>query len=51
VWWLLNLAQSIAKQLGVIGMNIITRLMGLVLAAMSVEFIAHGLTGLFPGLG
>ena len=51
VWLLLNLAEGIARQLGVIGMNIITRLMGLVLAAMSVEFIAHGLVGLFPSLG
>jgi multiple antibiotic resistance protein len=25
-------------------------LMGLILAAMSIEFIAHGLTGLFPQL-
>lgn len=50
VWLLLNLAERIAYRLGVIGMNIITRLMGLVLAAMSVEFIAHGLTGLFPSL-
>jgi len=25
--------------------------MGLILAAMSIEFIAHGLTGLFPKLG
>jgi multiple antibiotic resistance protein len=36
--------------LGTIGINIITRLMGLILAAMSVEFIAHGITGLFPNL-
>jgi multiple antibiotic resistance protein len=36
--------------MGTIGINIITRLMGLILAAMSIEFIAHGITGLFPKL-
>lgn len=46
----LNLSTSIAERLGSIGINIVTRLMGLILAAMSVEFIAHGLIGLFPQL-
>lgn len=32
------------------GMNIITRIMGLVLAALAIEFIANGLKGLFPPL-
>lgn len=51
IWLLLQLADSITQQLGTIGINIVTRLMGLILAAMAVEFIAHGLTGLFPQLG
>jgi multiple antibiotic resistance protein len=50
-WITLRLSVVIAHKLGTIGINIVTRLMGLVLAAMAVEFIAHGLTGLFPGLG
>lgn len=50
IWLVLNLSTSIAERLGNIGINIVTRLMGLILAAMSVEFIAHGLTGLFPNL-
>lgn len=50
VWGLLQLADGITKRLGTIGINIITRLMGLVLAAMAVEFIANGLMGLFPKL-
>lgn len=50
VWLTLSLSGAIARQLGVIGINVVTRLMGLILAAMAVEFIAHGLIGLFPKL-
>ena len=50
VWGILLLSGSIARRLGTIGINIFTRLMGLILAAMAVEFIAHGLLGLFPTL-
>jgi len=50
VWGILLLSGSIARHLGTIGINIFTRLMGLILAAMAVEFIAHGLLGLFPTL-
>ena len=50
VWVLLQLADGITHFLGNIGINIITRLMGLILTAMAVEFIAHGLVGLFPQL-
>lgn len=48
IWLTFALHEPIAKQLGSIGINVITRLMGLVLAAMAVEFVAHGLIGLFP---
>lgn len=50
IWLVLKLAEGISHQLGTIGINIVTRLMGLILAAMAVEFIAHGLKGLFPQL-
>ncbi|MFM9912262.1 MAG: MarC family protein [Methylophilaceae bacterium] len=50
VWVVLMLSVRIAHRLGTIGINVITRLMGLVLAAMAVEFMAHGLVSLFPGL-
>lgn len=49
-WGMLRLSVPIANRLGTIGINIFTRLMGLILAAMAVEFIAHGLVGLFPAL-
>ena len=51
IWLTLQLSSYIADKLGTIGINIVTRLMGLILAAMAVEFIAHGLIGLFPALG
>lgn len=50
IWGLLLLSEVITEHFGTIGINIITRLMGIILAAMSVEFIAHGLEGLFPRL-
>ena len=50
VWAVLWLAEPIGKRLGTAGMNIATRVMGLLLAAMAVQFIADGLVSLFPGL-
>jgi len=50
IWLVLRLSAGISNKLGSIGINIVTRLMGLILAAMAVEFIAHGLIGLFPKL-
>jgi multiple antibiotic resistance protein len=40
----------IAKALGRTGINVMTRLMGLILAAMAVELLADGLVKLFPVL-
>lgn len=37
-------------KLGVIGLNIATRIMGLILAAIGVQFIADGAKQLLPGL-
>ncbi|HJV72043.1 MarC family protein [Ideonella sp.] len=44
-------AGRIARVLGQTGINVMTRLMGLILAAMAVELLADGLTKLFPVLG
>jgi multiple antibiotic resistance protein len=43
-------AGRIAKVLGQTGINIMTRLMGLILAALAVELLADGLIKLFPVL-
>jgi multiple antibiotic resistance protein len=45
------LADPIARALGKTGINVMTRLMGLILAALAVEVMALGLLKLFPGLG
>jgi multiple antibiotic resistance protein len=43
-------AGRIARFLGETGINVLTRIMGLVLAAVGVEIMADGLTKLFPAL-
>ena len=45
-----TLAEPIARFLGQTGINVMTRLMGLILAALSVEVMASGLVKLFPAL-
>ncbi|WP_281251687.1 MarC family protein, partial [Vibrio fujianensis] len=49
-WLLFRSAPYIIRILGQTGINVITRIMGLILAALGVEFIANGLRSLFPGL-
>ena len=51
VWLTFLIAPRVSQRLGRVGCNIATRLMGLLLAAIAVEFIAGGLRGLFPALG
>ena len=46
-----SLAQPIARVLGKTGINVMTRLMGLILAALAVEVMSDGLMKLFPVLG
>jgi multiple antibiotic resistance protein len=46
----LRLAEPIARWVGQIGINIGTRLMGLMLSALAVEFIVDGLKALLPNL-
>jgi multiple antibiotic resistance protein len=46
-----SLAVPIARVLGKTGINVMTRLMGLILAALAVEVMADGLGKLFPILG
>ncbi len=46
-----SLAGPIARVLGKTGINVMTRLMGLILAALAVEVMTDGLHKLFPVLG
>ena len=50
VWISLRMAIPIGAWLGKTGINIVTRLMSLLLAAIAVEIIAGGLGKLLPGL-
>jgi multiple antibiotic resistance protein len=50
VWLAFSLADRIAVVLGRTGINVMTRLMGLLLAALAVEVMSDGLSKLFPAL-
>jgi multiple antibiotic resistance protein len=49
-WLVLHAAPRIAAFMGVTGINIATRVMGLLLAALSAEFIVDGLMMMIPAL-
>jgi multiple antibiotic resistance protein len=50
VWLCLRLAPYLARFLGRTGINVFTRIMGLIMASIGVEFMATGLMTLFPRL-
>jgi multiple antibiotic resistance protein len=50
VWISFRTAPAIAGVLGRTGINVVTRIMGLVMAAIAVEIMASGLRLLLPGL-
>jgi len=50
VWSVLRMAPWISQRISATGINIFTRIMGLILAAIAVEFLANGIKGLFPVL-
>lgn len=50
LWIMLRLAHRIAGRIGQTGLNIATRLLGLLLAAIAIQTMAEGMKGLFPGL-
>lgn len=49
-WTVLRLADSVGARMGTAGLNIATRLLGLLLAAIAIELMAEGLKSLLPGL-
>jgi len=50
IWVIFHFAPEIANHMSQTAMNVTTRVMGLILAAMAIEFIAGGLRNLLPGL-
>lgn len=49
-WAALQSGERIFAKVGETGINVVTRLMGLILAAVAVELLAAGALALFPGL-
>ena len=50
LWLLLRLADRVGARMGTTGLNIATRILGLLLAAIAIQTMAEGLRTLFPGL-
>ncbi|OIO70725.1 MAG: amino acid transporter [Zetaproteobacteria bacterium CG12_big_fil_rev_8_21_14_0_65_55_1124] len=50
LWLVLRLSPLITQRISATGINVFTRIMGLILAAIAIEFMASGLKGLFPAL-
>lgn len=51
VWLALRLASPIGEKLGITGLNIATRIMGLLLSAIGFQMLSSGMVKLLPGLG
>jgi multiple antibiotic resistance protein len=49
-WIILRLASRIGRIIGPLGLSIVSRLMGLLLASIAVEFFTKGIVRLLPGL-
>ena len=49
-WAVLRAGNAISSRMGTTGLNIATRLLGLLLAALAIQAMALGLKQLFPGL-
>jgi MarC family membrane protein len=49
-WMVFRIAPWLVRLLGQTGINVITRIMGLLLMALGIEFIVTGLKAIFPGL-
>ena len=50
LWWVLRMAHVVADRISTTGLNVATRLLGLLLAAIAIQTMAEGLKRLFPGL-
>jgi multiple antibiotic resistance protein len=48
VWLMLRNAAQVGRMLGPSGLNIATRLMGLILATVAVQFVIHGIESVLP---
>src|SRR3954465_7152415 len=51
MWLTYHSAGPIARRLGPIGLNVVTRVMGILVAATAFGLLGRGIVGLLPGLG
>lgn len=51
IYFTLRVSRGVSRLMGITGMNIVNRIMGLLLAAVAVSFMANGIQRLFPILG
>lgn len=49
-WGIFRIAPWLVRMLGQTGINVVTRIMGLLLMALGIEFIVTGIKSIFPGL-
>jgi multiple antibiotic resistance protein len=50
LWVVLRLAERIGERMSLSALNVATRLLGLLLAAIAIEMMADGVKVLLPGL-
>jgi multiple antibiotic resistance protein len=50
MWITFRSAGPIARRLGPIGLNVVTRVMGILVSATAFGLLGHGVAGLLPGL-
>ncbi|MGA7985609.1 MAG: MarC family protein [Burkholderiales bacterium] len=50
LWLVMRFAHALAPRMGTTGLNIATRLLGLLLTAIAIQTMAEGMLDLFPGL-
>lgn len=50
IYFIFSSGKKISDKLGKVGLNVMTRVMGIILLAISIELISGGLKELFPGL-
>jgi multiple antibiotic resistance protein len=49
-WMVLAAAPAVTRRMGPTGMNVFTRLMGLLVMVLGAQFVINGLSNVFPGL-
>jgi len=47
---ILHYSKAIGKRLGTLGLNVMTRVMGLIILSISIEMVANGIKVILPGL-